>query len=145
MPTFEGAKHRAPPNGVEKVAEQAAPAEAAGLAEPAQVAPRGRGRPKGCGFNHRIKTTKFSVAEGVDRMTDLASNTHHPWWAWDGKMYPKTKRSHGPNADSLNRHAPVLMVLMVLAPNGYPDPYRLRDLFVQLHSLFNIFEHRDVG
>ena len=113
-----------------------APAEehATSDAEPAAPA-RGRGRPKGATNGFRMKTVKFDVASGVEAFTDLASNTHHPGWEWSGKSYPKMKRSNGPNMDSLNRHSPVLKILIWLAPNGYPDPYKLRDLLVQLHGL----------
>ena len=117
------------------------PTEAAAQAEPA----RGRGRPKGCSFASRIQTAKFDLDEGVDALTDLAANTFHPWWTWDGKSYPKTKRSHGPNMDSLNRHAPVLIKLIALAPNGYPDPYKLRDVLLNLHNLFKVFDPRSEG
>ena len=55
------------------------------------------------------------------------------------------KRSNGPNMDSLNRHSPVLKILIWLAPNGYPDPYKLRDLLVQLHGLFKILDPRSEG
>ena len=111
-------------------------------AEPAeeQAAPaRGRGRPKGSTNCARMKTVKFDVANGVRAFTDLASNTHHPGWEWSGRSYPKMKRSNGPNIDSLNRHSPVLKILIWLAPNGYPDPYKLRDVWVQLHGLFKIW------
>ena len=107
-----------------------------------QAAPaRGRGRPKGITAT-RIKTIKFDVYRAVDLFTDLASNTHHPMWTWDGRSYPKTKRSHGPNLDSLSGHWPVLKELIALAPNGYPDTYKLRDLFTRLHSIFKIFDPR---
>ena len=67
-------------------------------------------------------------------MADIAANTFHRGWGWDGKSYPKTKRSHCPNMEALNNHTP-LKQLVALAPNGYPDPYKLRDLFVQLHAV----------
>jgi len=118
--------------------EQAAPA--ADQAAPA----RGRGRPKGSTCP-RTKTVKLDVANGVRAFTDLASNTHHPGWEWSGRSYPKMKRSNGPNMDSLNRHSPVLKILIWLAPNGYPDPYKLRDVLVQLHGLFKILDPRHEG
>ena len=43
---------------------------------------------------------------------------------------------------SLNEHGAVLLMLFHLAPNVYPDPYRLRDLFMRLHDIYNIFEPR---
>ena len=120
-----------------------APAEEYEKSDAEQAAPaRGRGRPKGSTNGFRMKTVKFDVASGVEAFTDLASNTHHPGWEWNGKSYPKMKRSNGPNMDSLNRHSPVLKILIWLAPNGYPDPYRLRDLLVQLHGLFKILDPR---
>ena len=81
--------------------------------------------------------------EAIIRLTPLAKNTHHPQWDWNGKTYPKTKRSNGPNRDSLEYHSPVLTVLLELAPNGYPDAYVLRDVFVKLHELFRILEKND--
>ena len=103
-------------------------------AEPAAPA-RGRGRPKGATNGFRMKTVKFDVASGVEAFTDLASNTHHPGWEWNGKSYPKMKRSNGPNMDSLNRHAAVLKKPIAVAPNGYPDQYRLRDVLLNLHTI----------
>ena len=113
------------------------------VAAPAEPA-RKRGRPKGS-FSPRVRTVKFSVLEAVDSLADTAANTFHPGWEWDGKAYPKTKRSHGPNMDSLNRHSPVLKILFWLAPNGYPDPYKLRDVWIQLHGLFKILGPRPEG
>ena len=75
-------------------------------------------------------------------MADLASNTYHPDWSWDGKSYPKTKRSHGPNIESLNRHLP-LEKIIGFAPNGYPDPHKLRELLVLLQDVFHMFAERD--
>ena len=52
-------------------------------------------------------------------LSDLASQKHDcNKWDWDGRAYPKTKRSHGPNQGSLDDHSPVLEVLLRLAPNG---------------------------
>ena len=122
------------------------PAEEYETSDAEQAAPaRGRGRPKGSTNGFRMKTVKFDVASGVEAFTDLASNTHHPGWEWNGKSYPKMKRSNGPNMDSLNRHSPVLKILIWLAPNGYPDPYKLRDVLVQLHGLFKMLDPRSDG
>ena len=33
-------------------------------------------------------------------------------------------------------------LLFHLAPNGYPDPYKLRDLFVKLHDIYGILSPR---
>ena len=91
MPTSKGAiKHTVFVIEVEGAAQQAAPAreEAAEQAAPAW----GRGRPKGCKLTGRIRTVKFKVVIGVEAMTDLASNTHHPWWTWDGKSYPQMEK-----------------------------------------------------
>ena len=38
---------------------------------------------------------EFNVEEAVIRFTEVAESTHHPKWSWDGKLYPKTKRSSG--------------------------------------------------
>ena len=46
---------------------------AGALAPPAEPA-RGRGRPKGCPSNTRVKTVKFSIPAAVDSLSDLASN-----------------------------------------------------------------------
>ena len=99
---------------------------------------RGRGRPKGTSVP-RVRTTKFEVKFGVEAFAELCC-TKYNQWQWDGKSYPKTKRSHGPNVDSLAQHSEPLKVLMRLAPNGYPDPYRLRDLLVQLQYTIKIFD-----
>ena len=111
------------------------------MALPAPAEPaRKRGRPKGIS-TPRVKTVKFDINEAVDAMSDLAANTFHPGWEWHGKSYPKTKTSHGPNMEALNMHLP-LKKLVALAPNGYPDPYKLRDLFIALNTLYRIFENR---
>ena len=113
------------------------------IAEPAEQAitdesqKRGRGRPKGTGIP-RIHTSKFDIEKGLAAFSDLACRTNLKW-AWDGTSYPKTKRSHGPNVESLAMHSEPLKILLQLAPNGYPDPYRLRDLLVKLQNMFNIF------
>ena len=114
------------------------------IAEPAEPAitdesqRRGRGRPKGTGIP-RIHTCKLDIDTGIAAFTDLACRTNNKW-AWDGTSYPKTKRSQGPNVDSLVVHSEPLKILLQLAPNGYPDPYRLRDLLMKMHFKFNIFE-----
>ena len=72
-------------------------------------------------------------------MTATANTTHHPGWDWDGKMYPKTKRSQGPSMDGLEKHSQVLLLLIHIAPNAYPDAFRLRDLLMELHGKFRIF------
>ena len=99
---------------------------------------RARGRPKGsCGT--RVKTAKFQIEDGVDILADTACTSNHPLWDWDGKTYPKCKRTHGPNQQALDEHSVVLTGLFRLAPNGYPDAYKLRDLLLKLHGLFDIF------
>ena len=45
------------------------------------------------------------------------------------------------NTEKLNDHSPVLFVLIRLAPNGYPDTSRLRDLLMQMATVFSIFAH----
>ena len=111
-----------------------------GPAEPAIADERrsGRGRGRGTGGYCRVHTSKFAIDEAIDRFADLACRTDHAW-SWDGTSYPKTKRSDGPNVEGLAMHNEPLKILLQLAPNGYPDPYRLRDLLMKMHSLFNIF------
>ena len=110
--------------------QQAAPAMA-------DTAPKKRGRPKGS-FAPRVQTCKFSINDAVDRFTELATIGDHPEWSWDGRMYPKGNRRSGPNRKSLENHGLVLKILFQLAPNGYPDQYRLRDVVLNLHHIFNI-------
>ena len=110
-------------------------------AEPAATA-RGRGRPKGLNFQHRVKTVKFDLDHAVALFHPVASNMYHPSWSWDDRCHPKTKRSHGPNMPSLNEHGAVLLLLFHLAPNGYPDPYRLHDLLTRLHDIYGILSPR---
>ena len=43
---------------------------------------------------------------------------------------------------SLNEHGAVLLLLFHLAPNGYPDPYKLRDLFMRLLDIYGILNPR---
>ena len=59
------------------------------------------------------------------------------------QVLPKTKRSHGPNIDSLAEHAPVLTPLLKLSPNGYPDCYSLAATLEKLHELYNIMGCHD--
>ena len=102
-----------------------------------------RGRPRGVGFT-RVKTIKFDLSDAVEKLSDLAAKKNKVYdWDWDGKQYPKTKRSHGPHQEGLSTHAAVLYHLLDLAPNGYPDPYRLRDTFIQLHNVWHIFEYHE--
>ena len=59
------------------------------------------GRPRGA-IAPRVRTIKFDVEKAVARMSDLASRkTRFGGWDWDGKMYPKTKRSQGPHQEAL--------------------------------------------
>lgn len=97
-----------------------------------------RGRPKGVG-KPRVRTMRFDIESAVRMFADTASKKPSNEWNWDGTSYPKTKRSHGPCVESLNKHAEVLSILVHFAPNGYPDPYVLRDLLAKLHSIFDIF------
>ena len=64
-------------------------------------------------------------------------------WSWDGKTYPKTKRSNGPHRETLEHHSPVLLELFYLAPNGYPDGYILRDVLIVLHDRYGILDKKD--
>ena len=105
-------------------------------AEPAATAIERRGRPKGTKVP-RMKTWKFDLNVAVEKFMDIASRCHHPEWNWDGTMYPKTKRSQGPSQDALQDHSDVINILLQLAPNGYPDPYILRNVLMQLHGIKN--------
>ena len=81
------------------------------------------------------------MAEGMELLGDLASNkARRRAWNWDGTVYPKTKRAEGPDQWALTMHAEVLGHLLTLAPNGYPCPWRLRDLFCHLHLKWGIFD-----
>ena len=111
------------------------------MADTASSATKKRGRPTGTSVE-RAKTVKFNKEEAVIRLTHLAKSTHHPHWSWDGKTYPKTKRSNGPNRDSLEHHSPVLLELFYLARNGYPDGYILRDVLLILHDLYGILQKK---
>ena len=113
----------------------------AATAPPEGDAKRKRGRPKGSNSN-RASNTKFSLDEGVDALSDEASRSNRPY-DWDGKSYPKPKRSNGPHIDGLEKHYAVLGPLVRLTPNGYPDPYYLRDLLMKLHEVYKIFKTDD--
>ena len=95
-----------------------------------------RGRPSGTpGSCHdRARTVKIDLQEGVAQFCDLAMQKHDMAckWDWDGRLYPKMKRSQGPHQASLAEHSPVLEILLRLAPNGYPDSYRLHDILLHL-------------
>ena len=101
-----------------------------------------RGRPKGIPSKPKSKTVKLDVHETHKILAEVADTTH-PEWDWDGKTYPKTKRSHGPNMQELNKHWEVLLLLIRLAPNGYPDAYKLKAVFMQLHGSHNILPPDD--
>ena len=108
-------------------------------AETAPPKPTKRGRPKGTGTG-RVKVVRFSVDEGMSLLGELAAKKNYALpWDWDGKSYPKRRRSQGPNQESLTSHAEILYYLLKLAPNGYPCPFKLRDLLIQLHNRWNIF------
>ena len=97
-----------------------------------------RDRPSG-----NIKTVKFNGVDGMSALADTATLRDHPRWDWDGKSYPKTKWSRNPNCESLDDHGDVLVELIGLAPNGYPDPYRLKDLLIHMHDIFKVFPSDD--
>ena len=101
---------------------------------------RKRGRPRGL-RKTRVRTTRFSIESAIGLFTDTCTKKPSPEWNWDGTAYPKTKRSHGPCLESLDKHSEVLRVMLGISPNGYPDPYVLRDLLVQLQTIFNIFDN----
>ena len=69
MPRSTGACKPIEDQPMEEVADEAA--------EPAATA-RGRGRAKGCNFQHRVKTVKFDVDHAVALMHPVASNMYHP-------------------------------------------------------------------
>ena len=114
-----------------------APAETARCAQRVET----RGRPRGTEGLSREKVIRFDISHGVDLLHDLANGEPPATWNWDGKAYPKTKRSQGPNQEGLAIHSEVLYHILTLAPNGYPCPYRLRDLLVKLHIVYRIFDH----
>ena len=84
------------------------------------------GRPKGLGVL-RSKTVKFDINAAYRMLEKLANKMHLPF-EWSGKLYPKTKRSHGPNQDSLNMHAEALKVLNTPASTFKPTPGPSSDL-----------------
>ena len=104
-----------------------------------------RGRPSGQkNAVQRARTIKFDLEKGTDTLADLASRkVNNEEWDSDGRQYPKSKRSQGPNLQALEDHSPVLDKLLRLASNCYPDPYKLRDLLMSLHTLFKIFPKDD--
>ena len=108
------------------------------LAETAHPKPETRGRPPGKESSSRVKNIRFDIEHGVELLADLAEKNSVSF-DWDGSAYPKTKRTQGPSQEGLVVHAPVLLHLLTLAPNGYPCPYRLRDLLCKLHIKFTIF------
>ena len=129
----------------QRVANEAAePAATATAATATAATARGRGRPKASlgNLQHRVKTVKFDLDHAVNLFHPVASMCYHPSWSWDGRCYPKTKRSHGPNMQSLNEHGAVLLMLFHLAPNGSPDPYKLRDLLMRLQDIYGILNPR---
>ena len=65
----------------------------------------------------------------------------HPHWTWCGSLYPKTKRSLGPSQEHLAERAEFLKALFRMAPNGFPDGYRLRDALMKLDEEYEIFAH----
>ena len=101
-----------------------------------------RGRPKGIIQKPRAKTVKLDVHE-TWKMLAAVADTTHPEWAWDGKTYPKTKRSHGPNMLELNKHWLVLRLLIGIAPNCYPCAYNLKAVFMKLHGSHNVLPPDD--
>lgn len=111
----------------------------AGTASPLK---KKRGRHRGSLAASRT-TCKFDVEEGVDLLTDAADKIHPPV-ALGPKYLPKErKRSNEPHMSSLDENSEVLLQLAKLAPNGYLDPYRLRDLLLALHRLYGIFKPDD--
>ena len=82
----------------------AATAEGEVVGAPAGTAARThrRGRPAGT-FKPRAKTFKFSLDEWVSELLEAANTKVHLEWAWYGRTYPKTKRSHGPSQYSQYR------------------------------------------
>ena len=100
---------------------------------------RKRGRPKGSG-SFRTKTAKFDIGVAMDALADIACQPPQGRpWNWDGSAYPLQKRTDAPDIGALNDHSPVIFVLIRLAPNGYPDAYRLRDLLMRMATVFSIF------
>ena len=76
------------------------------------------------------KPVDFDIADAVDALSDIACQPPQGPWNWDGSTYPWRciRDMSWINTENLNDHSPVLFVLIRLAPNGYPDAYRLRDL-----------------
>ena len=77
---------------------------ASAAAETALVAYESKkaGRSKGTTGIYRTPPYKFDTGVAMKALKSVASKAHHPKWNWNGLLYPKIERSHGPNPYYLN-------------------------------------------
>ena len=111
---------------------QLAPIEAVRSAGTAKGAKRLRGvNPRG------VITVRFSV-EAAFRALSIAACKKDRRRDWDGKFYPIWRRSP-PHQQTLDDHSDVIVPLIGLARNGYPNSSHLREVLLHLHAFYNIF------
>ena len=65
----------------------------------------------------RVVTKKFDEEKMYEALKPLAQKRHNKF-TWDGGLYPKIKRTQGPDKDGLLIHLPVLMPIVEIAQSG---------------------------
>ena len=89
----------------------------------------------------RANQSPFNVNEMYELLAPIAKK-RNLGFKWDGSDYPR-KRSSTPDVQHLEITCPVLEVLAMFAPNGYPSHSDLRKLLVLLDIKFHILQLGD--
>eukprot|EP00959_Pyramimonas_sp_CCMP1952_P049479 1033760-Pyramimonas_sp.AAC.1 len=90
----------------------------------------------------RPLTSNFSEAQLKQQWSGLAK-LKKPGFSWDASSYQVSTRTEKPDLESLENHARAARPLIELAPTGFPSIVNLRNVFVQLHKEYNIFDSID--
>ena len=90
--------------------------------------------------SRRPRTMSFGPTVLLEKLTALA-NLKVVEWQWDGASYEALGRSQTTRSvETLALHLPVLLVLLALAPSGFPAHSCLREGLILCHQKFKIFD-----
>ena len=91
----------------------------------------------------RSNTTRFSVTALFDDLSGLA-NLKKGGCDFEFTLYGKERRSQAADRDGLVKYKPILMKVLLHAPNCYPNHMLLKAVWIELQKKFNI-QSKEMG